>query len=110
MPSYNFLYIEQRLYNTTHRKNQYLLWGYGKLFKLMTFIIELSQKITATKVIFGVRSKIGIIIVAIHSDVATTKFLIGFTPHRTAHFYRCYNHSNRKMYTTRLESDTIHII
>lgn len=32
----------------------------------MTFIIELSQKITATKVIFGVRSKIGIIIVAIY--------------------------------------------
>lgn len=57
----------------------------------MTFIIELSQKITATKVIFGVRSKIGIIIVAIHNDVATTKFLIGFTPHCTAHFYRRYN-------------------
>lgn len=57
----------------------------------MTFIIELSQKITATKVIFGVRSKIGIIIVAIHNDVATTKFLIGFTPHCTAHFYRSYN-------------------
>lgn len=71
MPSYQniYLYIEQGLYNTRRpiEKSILIMGIYGKLFKLMTFIIELSQKITATKVIFGVRSKIGIIIVATYT-------------------------------------------